>query len=214
MASKKDAKKNGSSSSKKQHSGRRPGRPRSYKPEFAHQAKVACKEGGFTDLKLALLFKVSKSTINNWKKDFPEFLDSIKEGKDFFDTTHVEKSFLKRAIGYRYTENHQELIWVDDPKAKQPTKEEEEAGEKRKLKPKYLTVKKIRKEVVPDSKAAMDWLCNRNPGRWKKLKHVELTGKDGTDLINADTFKAILSVFPSEIAEQIKIKVLERLGHQ
>ena len=25
----------------------------------------------------------------------------------------------------------------------------------------------------------MDWLCNRQPDRWKKLKHVELSGKDG-----------------------------------
>jgi len=25
----------------------------------------------------------------------------------------------------------------------------------------------------------MDWLCNRQPERWKKLRHVELGGKDG-----------------------------------
>lgn len=212
MASKKDAKK--TRPSKKQHSGRRPGRPRKYQPEFARMARVACEEGGFTDLKLARLFNVAESTINEWKKQFPDFSESIKEGKDHFDCSKVEKSFLKRACGYRYTENTQELIWIDDPKADQPTKEEEIAGASRIKVHKYLTVKKVRKEVSPDGKAAMDWLCNRNPIRWKKLKHVEVTGKDGKDLIDSDSFKAILSVFPDEIAEKIKDAVLERIEHQ
>lgn len=210
MASKKSAK---SRVSKTQSSGRRRGRPIKYKPEFARMAKVACEEGGFTDLKLARLFNVRKSTINRWKKDHPDFWDSIKEGKDRFDCEKVEKSFLKRATGYRYTENTQELIWIDDPKAKQPTVEEQINGAKRIRKAKYVTVKKVRKEVAPDAKAAMDWLCNRNSDRWKKLKHVELTGAGGKDLINADAFKAILSLFPNEIAEQVKLKVLERLEH-
>lgn len=210
MASKKDAK---TRPSKKQHSGRRMGRPRKYKPEYAHIAKIACEDGGFTDLKLGRLFSVSKSTINQWKKDFPDFSDSIKEGKDVYDCEKVEKSFLKRATGYRYWENTQELVWIDDPKADQPTKEEEIAGASRIKIQKYITVKKVRKDISPDAKAAMDWLCNRNPKRWKKLKHVELTGKDGRDLIDADAFKAILSVFPSEMADRIKTLVLERLEH-
>lgn len=211
MASKKTAKSRGS---KTQHSGRRPGRPRKYQPEFARMAKVACEEGGFTDLKLARLFNVSKSTINEWKKDFPEFSDSIKEGKDAHDCAKVEKSLLKRATGYRFTEQTQELMWIDDPKVEQPSIEDQLVrGIRPKRIKKYVTTKKVRKEMAPDGKAAMDWLCNRNPSRWKKLKHVELTGKDGKDLINADAFKAILSVFPSEIAEMIKSKVLERMEH-
>ena len=105
-------------------------------------------------------------------------------------------------------------MWIDDPNAEQPTIEEEINGARRIKKAKYVTVRKVRKEVSPDAKAAMDWLCNRNPDRWKKLKHMELTGPGGKDLIDADAFKAILSVFPNKIAEQVKQKVLERLEHQ
>jgi len=208
MASKKDAKSNKKWSEK----GR--GRPIKYQPEFVRMARVACEEGGFTDRKLAMLFNVSKSTINRWKLGHPEFWDSIKEGKDRFDCEKVEKSLLKRAIGYRYNETTQELMWVDDPKAVQPTIEELIKGAKPKRIAKYVTVRKVRKEVSPDGKSAMDWLCNRNPKRWKKVKHVELTGKEGKDLINADVFKAILSALPDQVAQLVKQKVIERLEHQ
>jgi len=195
-------------------SGKGRGRPTKYKSEFAHIAKVACEDGGFTDQKLAKLFNVDRVTIHRWKKDYPDFCNTIKEGKDKFDCEKVEKSFLKRATGYRYWEITQELMWIDDPKAVQPTIEEQIAGAKRKKIAKYVTTKKFRKEVPADAKAALDWLSNRNPKRWKKVKHVELTGAEGKNLINADVFKAILSAMPEQLAQLVKQKVIERLEHQ
>jgi len=213
MASKKNAKARSSKPPPKKQPGCRRGRPPKYKTEYARMAKVACEEGGFTDLKLAALFNVDKSTITNWKKQNPEFLASIKAGKDIYDTGNVETSFLKRAIGYRFNETTSELMWIDDPKEEQPTDEEEIQGVPRKKIKKYVVTRKVRKDVPPETRAAFDWLCNRNPGRWRKLKHVELSGPGGKDLIDSEAFKAIMSVFPSQIAEQIKLKVIERLEH-
>lgn len=44
---------------------------------------------------------------------------------------------------------------------------------------KMMLTKRVRKVITPDAKGCMDWLTNRAPDRWKKSKHVEITGKDG-----------------------------------
>ena len=71
------------------------GRPTDYDDSYVHMAYVACVEGGFTDLKLGKLFKVTKQTIYNWQRAHPEFKAAIIEGKDEFDVMHAEQSLLK-----------------------------------------------------------------------------------------------------------------------
>lgn len=60
------------------------GRPTKYKDEYAEQAYKLCLLG-FVDTELAEFFEVSEATINNWKSEHPEFLESIKRGKDNAD---------------------------------------------------------------------------------------------------------------------------------
>ena len=138
-------------------------------------AYVACVEGGFTDKKLSLLFDVVQSTIDKWKHDFPEFKAALKKGKDKFDAEVVEKSFLKRCVGFSYNETTREPMLVDDF---DNLDDEGRPGKVLKM----VVTKRIRKYVVPDAKGCMDWLCNRRPDRWKKLKHVEIAGKDGASI--------------------------------
>lgn len=137
-----------------------------YQEDYARMAEVACSEAPFTDLKLSKLFNVSKSTINNWKKDFPEFKAALKAGKDVFDSTKIEASFLKRCTGYAFNETTREPVkWLNPKTGLEETK--------------MAVTKRVRKYVVPDAKGCMDWLCNRQPDRWKKSKHVEITGDKG-----------------------------------
>jgi transcriptional regulator with XRE-family HTH domain len=154
-----------------------------YKEDYARMAQIACEEGGFTDQKLAKLFDVSKSTINNWKKDFPEFKEALKAGKDIFDITVVEASFLKRCSGFFFNEVTREPVTLNevDPKT-------DELVEFTKM----VVTKRVRKYVVPDAKGCMDWLTNRAPNRWKKSKHVEITGKDGGP-VKTDSIVAVPS---------------------
>ena len=79
------------------------GAPTKYREEYARMAYVACSTGGFTDKKLADLFGVSRRTIDYWKHKHLEFLRSIKKAKLEFDSSVVEKAFLKRCTGFRYT---------------------------------------------------------------------------------------------------------------
>lgn len=140
-----------------------------YDDDYPRMAKIACAEGGFTDQKLAHLFDVAKSTINEWKKNHPEFKAALKEGKDFFDTEVVEKAFLKRCTGFAYNETTRE------PQITKVLKGDGTEEEKYKM----VVTKRVRKMVVPDAKGCMDWLTNRAPDRWKKSKHVEITGQGG-----------------------------------
>jgi hypothetical protein len=127
------------------------GRPTKYKQEYNEQAYELCLLG-YTDKELAGFFDTSEVTLNAWKKKYPEFLKSLREGKDVADGK-VAKSFYKRALGYKY-----------DEITKEPDKE------------KLKVTKVITKEQAPDAGAALSWLKNRQPDKWRDKKDVEHHG--------------------------------------
>jgi len=144
----------------------RTGRPTEYHKKYAEMAEVACREGGFTDLKLAKLFGVSKATINVWKRKHPDFIDSMKKGKDDFDSDRIEKSLAKRATGYSYTEIEKKRL---------PEKDENGNITGYKLK----VTKTVKKDVPPDTGACGIWLFNRRHPRWQHKQNAN-GQNDGT----------------------------------
>lgn len=124
------------------------GRPSKYKEEFNKQAfKLALL--GATDKDLADFFEVCESTINNWKLEYPEFLESIKKGKDEADATVASKLF-HRACGYKHKDVH-----ISNYK-----------GE--------ITITDLDKHYPPDTTAAIFWLKNRQPEKWRDKQEVDL----------------------------------------
>lgn len=150
---------------------RKNGRPSKYNLLFDNQAKVACREMGATDVQLSKLFGVSEVTLNAWKKEHPEFFKSIKEGRDQFDSEKVEKSLLGRALGYDYMEVRTEDITLTQGRGKGA------------IKLPAIKVTRTTKHVLPDVGAQCFWLKNRQPSRWKDIKAVEITGRDGIPLM-------------------------------
>ena len=149
---------------------------------------------------MARLFDVSRRTIDYWKHRHLEFLRSIKAGKEKFDTEVVEKAFLKRCTGFYYNETTREPVTVDeiDP----------ETGDLVKV-TKMMVTKRVRRCVVPDAKGCMDWLTNRAPDRWKKSKHVEITGRDAgpvktESLVAVPSGPMSISQWEAEVAEARK----------
>ncbi len=100
---------------------------------------------------LAKLFNVCKATITIWKREYSEFGEAVREGKEIFDTENVEKSLLKRATGY----NYHEII-----------KETDDDGQ-------LVIRKKVKKHCAGDVKAQIFWLRNRNRQRWPDTQHVD-----------------------------------------
>jgi len=120
------------------------GRPSKYRPEFVEQAGQLCRDEGYTDVQLAAKFGIGKTQLYVWKREYPEFAEAIKRGKEGFDTRVVESSLLKRATGYEYDE----ITTVRDG-----------------------VVKVVTKLMAPDVTACIFWLKNRNPKRWCDAQH-------------------------------------------
>ena len=137
------------------------GAPTKYKPEYAEQARKYCLLEGATDEELAIAFGVSLKTIDNWKKQHPNFLQAVNEGKKIADA-NVAEAFYKRAVGIEFTEVTREL--VDDS----------------------LTVtKEVTRLIPPDAGAALNWLKNRQPEKWRDKVDINHSGKIETnDLSN------------------------------
>lgn len=129
---------------------RKVGRPTDYRPEFAQQARALC-EAGATDREVAQAFEVSESTIHSWKHRHPEFLKSLKLGKEAADD-RVEQSLYRRALGYTFD----------------ATKVFQHNG-------KPVVVPYI-EHAPPDTTAGIFWLKNRRPDHWRDIKAVEHSG--------------------------------------
>lgn len=128
------------------------GRPVDYRPAFCEDARKLCLLGA-TDKELADFFGISEATLNNWKVDHPGFLESLKSGKDQADATVAEKLF-RRAIGY---EHAAVKIFAD-------------------AKTGLDHVVDYTEKYPPDTAAAIFWLKNRQPAKWRDKQDLEHTG--------------------------------------
>jgi hypothetical protein len=140
-----------------------PGRPTDYKDEYAEQARKLCLLGA-TDKEMAAFFGVVEKTINNWKTNVPEFLQSIRDGKEIADM-EIAASLNKRATGFEYIE--QQAIKV---------KEVQYENGKRVSEIEHVEVIPTLKVEPPDARAAQFWLKNRRSHIWRDKIETELTG--------------------------------------
>lgn len=109
---------------------------------------------GLTDEQIAKNLGIAVSTLNDYKNKYPEFMESLKRGKEVIDI-EVENALLKRALGYKYDEVTKEI--------------DETTG-------KLQISKIVTKEVIPDTTAQIFWLKNRKPGEWRDRKEIDHSG--------------------------------------
>ncbi|MCC6172052.1 MAG: hypothetical protein IT481_08490 [Gammaproteobacteria bacterium] len=143
------------------------GRPSSYQPDYATQAKKLC-ELGARDVDLADFFGVTINTIANWKTRYPDFLAALKLGKDQVDD-RVERALVQRALGYTF-----DSVKIFLPKdSRRPVKVP------------------IREHVPPDVTACIFWLKNRRRDQWRDVHKLEHTGRDGGPIETHETMSDI-----------------------
>lgn len=114
---------------------------------------------GLSDEQIANNLGISKDTFYKYKREYIDFSDTLKKGKEVVDF-EVENALLKRAMGYEYEEKTFETKY----------------DEKQEKFVEVLT-KKVTKQVPPDTTAQIFWLKNRKPEAWREKHEVKHTGK-------------------------------------
>lgn len=118
---------------------------------------------GFTDKQIAEhKIGIAERTFSKWKARYEAINSALKKGKAPADTL-VENALYKRAIGFTTTETVEEIYEVD--------------GEQRKH------IRKVTREVPPDTTAQIFWLKNRKPKFWRDKRETEIEAKDMVKVI-------------------------------
>lgn len=142
------------------------GRPTSYKPEYNEQAYKLCLLGA-TDEDLANFFDVCEKTINNWKEDHEEFLQSIRAGKtkaDIIIAENLYKSAQDKKITREVPFKVKKVYWEEGKRC-----EQEE-----------VVLIEVSETVPADFRSMQFWLNNRQRSKWSTKQEVDHTtnGKD------------------------------------
>jgi hypothetical protein len=129
------------------------GRPTLYDPSFPDKVRSLARLGlPVTTTQLAFFFGVSDRTVERWKVRFPEFCQSIREGRLHTDGLVAEKLF-QQATGSE---------WVEEQVV--PTREIVYGDSGRKLREiEGVKVVQVVRRLPPDTKAMKYWLKHRQP---------------------------------------------------
>lgn len=118
------------------------GRPTKFDKRLIKQARELSLLG-LTEPEMAKVFDVAYSTFKTWKAQHPEFTAALTEGKTIADA-QVAASLHHRAVGY----SHSETVIS----AWQGT----------------IIKTRVVRHYPPDTQAALRWLHNRQPSRWRQ----------------------------------------------
>ncbi len=121
------------------------GRPTKYKVEYNNIAKALAIRG-CKDTEIAEAFQVCEDTITEWKKVYPEFSLSLKEGKELFDNGQVENALLKSAMGFKRVVQRLD---------------------------KDGCIHEIEEELPPNPTSLIFWLKNRQQDRWRDKQDID-----------------------------------------
>src|SRR5262249_17591238 len=125
------------------------GRKSSYGPRMAAVARKCC-ERGMTDIEVADMLGIGLATLYRWKLDHPAFARVFKLGKAAADD-RVERSLYNRAVGYDYL------------------------AEKAVMTRYGQRTMRYRAHIPPDTAAALWYLKNRRPDRWRdSIRHEHI----------------------------------------
>lgn len=160
---------------------------------------AACRMGATME-ELSNLLGVSLSTVWKWRHEHEEFKNSIITGSDEFASRCIEVSLRERAEGYEYDEIKEEGIIFTTKTHK---------GEKIEVPAIKRTV--TRKKIAPDPLAIIFWLRNRQPERWKDVRHIigQVNYKGVMDHNHKGTVKFDINKLEREQVESMR-DIIER----
>lgn len=119
---------------------------------------------GLTDEDIAANMGISRSTLSEWKKNYPDISDALKRGREYADM-RVENQMYQNAVGYTYTE--QQAIKVKRTYW-------DNAG--RKCEAEDVKIVDVVRYHPGETTAQIFWLKNRRPEEWRDKIITEQEG--------------------------------------
>lgn len=143
---------------KKTTSKNKEGRPTLFQEEYCEQVEKLCKLGA-TDAEIAEFFGVCEATVNNWKSNYPKFLESIRLGKKVADMK-VANALFDGAL---------DRVVIEKQAIKVKTGQYKEKVE-------IIEVEKI---IPGDFRNQQFWLKNRKSDVWRDKQEMDHSGNIG-----------------------------------
>lgn len=139
--------------SEEQPEAKKRGRPSMFAEDFVQEIIERFNEGKTVE-QVAEIMEISKTTLYNWRKKHPDFVNAMDDARGLVDDL-VEASLFQRARG---------MTFVD-------TSDVEIDG-------KIVSLEHV-KHIPPDTAAIKHWLNNRRPEEWRDKSEVDVNNPDG-----------------------------------
>lgn len=139
------------------------GRPSVYDPEYHIQWGEKFALLGMTDEEMAAAFRIDVSTFYRWQEQHDDFCKAVTRGKEPADA-NVAMGLYKRATGYEYPSEKLMTVSLGGDAGSEVERHD-------------ITV-----HVPPDPGAALNWLKNRQPAKWRDRKELQMEDQDGNAL--------------------------------
>lgn len=157
---------------------------------------------GATDVEISSKLGISRVTLAKHRQIHPELLEAMEAAKERADMK-VEAGLFKRACGYEYDEIT--LKPAIDVIAKKLLKHAEAQGVKLSLKELQeafgstrVEVCRVKRNVPPDTGAAMAWLTNRRREDWKHRHEQTIRVHDEAAILLDNAEKKLEEVLAKE----------------
>lgn len=151
------------------------GRPTLHKSEYNDQVYKLCLLGA-TDKEIADFFDVCERTINNWKEEHTEFLQSIRAGKKKADmevAASMYQTTQDRVVKEQQAIKCKKVFWKD---GKRHEVEEVEVVD-------------VERVVPANERNQQFWLKNRKADSWRDKQEVDHTSKGQSIIVNLGSGK-------------------------
>lgn len=143
---------------------------------------------GLSDQQIAKNIGISRSTLNEWRKKYPDISDTLKKGKEVADA-EVENALYLKCIGHKaQLKKTFKVKKIEYNDAGKKIKEEEnlETGEDEVY-------------IPPDTKAIIFWLTNRMREDWKERQNTQMEQEETEE-------SGVIMLAPADV-EGVKEKI-------
>ena len=143
---------------------------------------------GLSDQQIAKNIGISRSTLNEWRKKYPDISDTLKKRKEVADA-EVENALYLKCIGHKVQlKKTFKVKKIEYNDAGKKIKEEEnlETGEDEVY-------------IPPDTKAIIFWLTNRMREDWKERQNTQMEQEETEE-------SGVIMLAPADV-EGVKEKI-------